>query len=584
MHNLLFEQFYKNFILGKHAFVRSTSVYKRAILTGLLSLLVVVICIVYLFFDLSISVFESAPFYFIMIGFAVLSFVLNRLSHYGLAKIILLYSVIAMIYVFGTSEPIESGNYLSIFPLVLAAFALYGYKHKQYAIVFTFIALGVFLFMFYGNVSIITYKHMTPAEVRENFLIHFIVSLVASLLIILFFTRLNFTIENYLKSNEHYLNKILEELEASKQRFELAFKGSKAGLYDWDIKHNNIYHSPMWKNMLGYDEDELEDFKIEKFFELTHPNDVDRVKKKLNDLLQRKSKYVEEVRLRTKSGKYRWFMDSGMALWDEDGQPVRMVGSIIDITEMKEAEERIAQQNKILEKTNAELDQFVYSTSHDLRAPLMSILGLIDLAKGATKKNEINNFLDLMANRVNRLDEFIGEIIDFSRNSRLEINMEEILLHDLVNEIVNDLQFIENSNKIEVYNQIGKDFVIISDKKRIQTILRNLISNSFKYHNLLQKEPFIKVDARNGYDAIAISVIDNGDGIKDDKKEHIFEMFYRGSDKSKGSGLGLYIAKEMTEKIKGTIKLKTEYGSGSEFSVELPQNISVHKLSSEVHL
>ena len=260
-----------------------------------------------------------------------------------------------------------------------------------------------------------------------------------------------------------------------------------------------------------------------------------------------------------------------MALWDDAGEPVRMVGSIIDITEMKEAEERITQQNQMLEKTNAELDQFVYSTSHDLRAPLMSILGLIDLAKVTENREELISFLDLMSNRVNRLDEFIGEIIDFSRNSRLEVVMEEIDLFDLVNEIIKDLQFIEHSEKIAVLMEMNKGFMIKTDKKRVQTILRNLISNAFKYHNYLKDDPYIIVSARKSDNQISVSIADNGDGISEEKQEHIFEMFYRGSDKSKGSGLGLYIAKEMTEKLSGKLSLKSTYGEGSEFRVELPQ-------------
>ncbi len=573
MHNPLFEQFYKNFILGKHPFVRSTSVYKRAILTGLLSFLTILIGLIYLFFDLYLGVSITSPFYFLLMGFAAMAFFLNRAGYYAFSKNVLLYSALAILYVFGTSEPIEYGNYLSFFPLILASFALFGYKHIRYAIVFSGISILSFLLMFYDDIKIIPLEPLGGEAIHYNLLIHFLVSLGATVILILFFIRLNFTIENYLKNNETYLNKVMEELEASKQRLELAFKGSNAGLYDWDIKKNSIYHSPMWKNMLGYDEHEMEDFSIEKFMELTHPDDTDRIRRKIEDLLTKKSRYVEEVRLQTKSGGYKWFMDSGMALWDDSGDPVRMVGSIIDITEMKEAEQRITQQNKMLEKTNSELDQFVYSTSHDLRAPLMSILGLIDLAKVTENRDELISFLDLMSNRVNRLDEFIGEIIDFSRNSRLEVVMEETDLFDLVNEIIKDLQFIEHSDKIAVLMEMNKGFSIKTDKKRIQTILRNLISNAYKYHNYLKDDPYIIVSAKKEDDKVIISIVDNGDGISEEKQEHIFEMFYRGSDKSKGSGLGLYITKEMTEKLSGKLSLKSTYGEGSEFIVELPQNI-----------
>lgn len=572
MNNPLFEQFLKSLILGKDVFVNSTSVYKRAILTGTLSFLLLLIACIHLIFDLSAGVYVSAPFYFILFLTSFLVFFLNRTKRYQAAKVVLLYTTLVVLYILCASEPPSAGGYLHYFPLILAAFALYGYKHRIYAVIFSLVALGSFFLINFLPVNFITWKPLSE-EVREiNLLINFVVSLGATFFIIMFFIKLNYTIENYLKNNEIYQGKLLEELEASKQRMELAFKGSNAGLYDWDIQTDNVYHSSMWKQILGYDGNDFENFTIGDFFRLVHPEDRGNTRKNLDDYLQSKSKkFVEEVRIKTKDGAYKWIMDSGMALWDNSGTPVRMVGSIIDITEIKEAEARIKEQNRMLEKTNAELDKFVYSTSHDLRAPLMSILGLIELAKTTKSKTDRGQCLDLMANRVHRLDEFIAEIIDFSRNSRLEVANENIKLDAMLREIIKDLQYIDHSERITLNLNIDDDFCMRSDRKRIEIILKNLISNAYKYHNVRKQHPHIIISAMRVNGVAKIMVEDNGDGIKGENHDRIFDMFFRGSEKSKGSGLGLYIAKEMTDKLGGRIRFESRYGEGSKFTIEIPQ-------------
>lgn len=572
MKHTLFKQFYENLLLGNNPSPISTNVCKRAVLTGALSILIAIIALIHLCFDLYFGVLSSSYFYFAFILSGFISFFLNRMKHYGAAKIILLYSALTLIFIFGLSKPFESGKYLNYFPLILAAFAVYGYKYRKYAILASAIALGSFILSFFIDFKVIELEQVDDRVIRLEFMLHFLVSLFSTFFIIYFFIKLNYSIENYLKNNELRLNSVLKELEIHKQRMELAFKGSNAGLYDWDIKNDSIYHSSIWKNMLGYDENELNSFCLDDFYHMVHPDDRESSRQKLKEYLNKKNhRYTEELRIKTSDGIYKWFMDSGVAEWDKLGRPVRLVGSIIDISEMKEAEAQIRLQNKMLEKTNNELDKFVYSTGHDLRAPLMSILGLIDLTKEAKNKDEVDHCLNLIANRVHRLDEFIGEIIDFSRNSRLDVIKEEIKLDSLLRKIVHDLQYIDNSDKIAINLEIDAGFSLSSDKKRVETILKNLISNAYKYHNLRKKGPFIHVSASRVNGSAKIMIEDNGDGIKLDSQENIFEMFFRGSEKSKGSGLGLYIAKEMTDKLNGKIYCESKYGEGSRFIVEIPQ-------------
>jgi len=253
-----------------------------------------------------------------------------------------------------------------------------------------------------------------------------------------------------------------------------------------------------------------------------------------------------------------------------DQKPVRMVGSIIDISERKKAEDKIKKQKDLLEKANAELDRFVYITSHDLKAPLLSIQGLINLAEISDDKAEIDHCLRMMKERVKGLENFISDIINYSRNVRAGIIKEELNLKNIVKSIVNELLYMKDVEKLKFNINIDPELTILSDEKRLSVILKNLIFNAVKYHNYDQEHPEIWIEAENLKNRVKIKIRDNGEGIRKELLDKIFEMFYRASEKSNGSGLGLYIVKEMTSKLNGTVEVDSTYGKGSVFTITLP--------------
>jgi PAS domain S-box-containing protein len=376
--------------------------------------------------------------------------------------------------------------------------------------------------------------------------------------------------ETHLISNQDRLKKLTGDLESSEQRYELAMTGTNAGIWDWDLVNNRIFHGLRWKEMLGYSEDDNMDISIDDFYPLVHPDDLERVKTSLNDHFENKIPYNIEYRIKNKNGSYGWYYDAGKAIWDKTGKPIRMVGSIINVTKRKQDEQQIKQQNELLEKTNVELDRFVYITSHDLKAPLLSILGLINLAELSKSKAEIDNCLTMMKDRVKSLENFISDIIDYSRNVRLGLVKEVVELRRLVEGIISDVMFMENVNKIHFEILIDQEFRFISDERRISVIMKNLISNAIKYHRYDQDNPFISIKAERTPDLIVISVRDNGEGIQAEMIPRIFDMFFRGTEKSNGSGLGLYIVREMMEKLNGHIAVESTLKAGSEFRISLP--------------
>lgn len=232
---------------------------------------------------------------------------------------------------------------------------------------------------------------------------------------------------------------------------------------------------------------------------------------------------------------------------------------------------QLVQSNAELMKTNTELDRFVYSTSHDLRAPLSSVLGLIDIASRSNREQEVKQYLGMMKDRIHSLDKFIKDITDYSRNNRLEVLREKVNLHALAMEVWDSLRFSPEAEHITCEIDIREDIYIESDKNRLRVIMANLISNAIRYHDVRKNNKFIRLHYQINGRIFYLKVEDNGQGIAPEYHNRIFDMFYRGNEQSKGSGLGLYIVKEALVKLSGSIRLESVPGVGSTFIVKLPQ-------------
>jgi signal transduction histidine kinase len=228
--------------------------------------------------------------------------------------------------------------------------------------------------------------------------------------------------------------------------------------------------------------------------------------------------------------------------------------------------------NDQLKKSNKELDSFVYSVSHDLRAPLSSMLGVVGLCEMGTLDPFMQKNVTLLKSSIKKLDGFIMDILDYSRNSRLELDRQEIHFSDLLTDISGNLKFMgaDEQRKVDIRTTIRNGVAFYSDKSRIGIILNNLISNSIRYQNPQVADPFVEVNVEVSESAVDIRVRDNGIGIDKENQAKVFNMFYRVSSKSIGSGLGLYIVKEAVEKLHGAIELRSEPGRGCEFSIHLP--------------
>lgn len=239
--------------------------------------------------------------------------------------------------------------------------------------------------------------------------------------------------------------------------------------------------------------------------------------------------------------------------------------------ERKQNEEALEKSNRELRKSNRELDKFVYSVSHDLRAPLTSMLGLINISEEVTDEPFMVTNLAMLKSSITKLDCFIGDILNYSRNARQELQREEIDFKTMVGEIVENLQYVNGQDEmVEVNLNIRNEAPFVSDRQRVSVVLNNLISNAIQYQNPKAEKPFVYIKVHSKATGTSIVIRDNGVGVKKELQSKIFDMFYRVSQNSKGSGLGLYIVKETIEKLNGQIKVESEIEMGTEFKIHIP--------------
>ncbi|MEM8565998.1 MAG: PAS domain-containing sensor histidine kinase [Bacteroidota bacterium] len=243
-----------------------------------------------------------------------------------------------------------------------------------------------------------------------------------------------------------------------------------------------------------------------------------------------------------------------------------LVITLHDVTKRKRIESQLI-------KANNELDHFMYKTSHDLRAPLLSSLGLVDLAQRDSESNK-NEYLRMIEMNLKKLDAFIEDINSFYRNERLVIGREIVDMKRSINEEINRLSMLYDTASIDFELKVNRISDFYSDKARVKTVLNNVLSNAIKYSDKEKDRQNIDITVQVMPDLCQVIVQDNGIGIRQKYLDKIYEIFYRADENAKGSGLGLYIARNTIEKLGGKIDVSSEHGLGTTFTITLPNLIN----------
>ena len=235
----------------------------------------------------------------------------------------------------------------------------------------------------------------------------------------------------------------------------------------------------------------------------------------------------------------------------------------------------LVHQNKELLKINKELDSFVYSVSHNLRSPLSSVLGVVNIAKmDACKSAEtVDHYFQIIGESILKLDQTLKEILDYSQNVRTELEVDEIDFNSIIQDALNKMSYLDGAGKIQHTLNIQQSIPFHSDFHRVSIIIDNVVSNAVRYADPSKVLQVIEVSAEVHPTFVSIEIRDNGIGIAGKHLPNIFDMFFRATERSEGAGLGLYIVKEMVEKLKGSITMTSVRYEQTIVSLTIPNKL-----------
>jgi PAS domain S-box-containing protein len=346
--------------------------------------------------------------------------------------------------------------------------------------------------------------------------------------------------------------------------FSQLFQSSPMAITMLDDKGNVVQINKGFEEMFGFSSKELKGNGLNQFIV---PDELEAEGNDLNSLI---SAYqvvkIETVRKRK---------DQTLLTVIVYGVPVRMddktigiFGVYVDITDRKKVEEE-------LKVRNTELDNFVYKVSHDLRAPLSSILGLVNLSRMENNDDNPHMYIDLIGQKVEQLDNFINDVLSHSKNLKMDVKVAKVNFHSIIEQTFTNLSHMKGAGEIKRTITIDPvDFY--SDPWRIAEVFRNLISNAIKYRNQTATNSAIEIIINITAQKCVVKFKDNGIGIDRGNLPAIFDMFYRASEQSDGSGLGLYIVKNAVDKMGGEVSVESSLGLGTTFQISLP-NLSQHR-------
>jgi PAS domain S-box-containing protein len=389
------------------------------------------------------------------------------------------------------------------------------------------------------------------------------------------------------------------------------------GSFDWDFINNTSSCTTELYRIFGWPKERALNFKT--FEELSHPNDLEKVFQSLHNAMTNQGPYDCEYRIIRPDNSQKWVWARGKVTFDKAGNGIRLTGTVLDITERKQAEEEINKKNQAivaayqklegaqaelktinqglenrvkertldleqsileqqksaeelrlknneLEKINADLDNFIYTASHDLRAPIANIEGLIIVLAGMVDQQDpkFNKIFDLMETSISRFKTTIKDLTEISKVQKdIRQDVASIPLSEIVEDVLFDIEELIRSSGAKISTRFDVLEIKFS-RKNLRSIFYNLISNAIKYSDSMRL-PIVEISSSQEGNAIVVQVTDNGLGIPEGKTEKIFSMFKRLHSHVEGSGVGLYIVKRIMDNAGGKIEVESKLGKGTSF-------------------
>lgn len=365
-----------------------------------------------------------------------------------------------------------------------------------------------------------------------------------------------------------------EALSKSEERLNLTLDATGEGLWDWDIKNNIVNHNRMWCSILGLDSSYLS-HSMDFFAECIHPDDRGDVLERVNESLKTGKHYESEHRMVKNDGSIVWIHDRGAVVSrNQSGEPIRMVGSIADITERKCYEKSLKIAKEQAEIASRAKSEFLANMSHEIRTPLNAVIGFTDLLL-KTPLNEVQKQYVNNANISGKaLLGIINDILDFSKieAGKMELEMIDSDIIELIEEVASIIKFHVTSKELDFIVNIEEGIPKIAkvDPVRLKQILINLLNNAVKFTEKGEIELSVGFcDRGDNIGVYEFRVRDTGIGITEEQKKRLFKSFSQADSsttrKFGGTGLGLIISNLLAEKMGSKIEVQSEYSKGSIF-------------------
>lgn len=373
-----------------------------------------------------------------------------------------------------------------------------------------------------------------------------------------------------------YNHNIKKELIETKRRYELAVEAGKTGVWEYIPSERKTIVDSGFLKLFGLQYD-LKTQDANDWMSLIPMEDLEIINSKLNELIEGKSdNYSFEHRIKRTDGTIRWVISKGKRA--NDGNTVKIIGTLTDITELKETEKKLKLYSDNLKKSNTAKDNLFSIIAHDLRNPFHTILGASELLASYSNEmnaEEIKETAQNIYRSASNVYNLLVNLLEWSRfqAGKFEVNKTQFNLCEIVNQVIELYAEQSERKKIRIHSQCEDNCNVFADKYMIESVVRNLISNSIKF---TPSGKSIEIVCKNLNDDFAeFSVKDYGVGIPASIKSKLFQIdsqiSTKGTEQEKGTGLGLVLCKDFIEKNGGTISFESEVGKGSLFKVTIPK-------------
>jgi two-component system CheB/CheR fusion protein len=359
---------------------------------------------------------------------------------------------------------------------------------------------------------------------------------------------------------------VQQSLALSEERFRLVSKATNDVIWDWDLIHDLIWWNDGIRMLFGYKTEEIEPGP-ESWYSRVHPEDVKRVLSDIHKVIDAGGEqWAGEYRFRKADGSYAYVLDRGYILHDKQGKSIRMLGSMVDITYMKEAQEVLEQQAQELRQSNTDLEQFAYISSHDLQEPLNTASSFAKLLAKRYKPQldaEANEFIDFIVNATDRMRLLIRSLLDYSKINSSGKVLETTDMAKVLVQVQENLKASIEESKAHI--SVGPMPVLSANSLHMVQLFQNLIGNAIKFKSTVP--PVIIIEVKEGENHYLFTVTDNGIGMDMKYTGKIFQVFQRlhSRDEFEGAGIGLATCKRIVERHGGLIWVESQPGKGSVF-------------------